>query len=85
MALVAGGGGASGGAGSKQLRVQDLGKLDVTQLNPLSPEVISRQATINIGAHAPVEKKERDTLGLTTGCLCARVRACALASRDTLR
>eukprot|EP00897_Mesotaenium_endlicherianum_P002666 jgi/Mesen1/2427/ME000157S01564 len=31
------------------LMEQDLKKLDVTQLNPLSPEVISRQATINIG------------------------------------
>ncbi|CAI7885341.1 unnamed protein product, partial [Closterium sp. NIES-54] len=28
---------------------QDLKTLDVTKLNPLSPEVISRQATINIG------------------------------------
>lgn len=28
---------------------QDLKKLDVTKLHPLSPEVISRQATINIG------------------------------------
>ena len=27
----------------------DLATLDVTKLNPLSPEVISRQATINIG------------------------------------
>eukprot|EP00898_Chlorokybus_atmophyticus_P008437 jgi/Chlat1/8595/Chrsp86S07996 len=33
----------------KGLLEQDLSKLDVTQLNPLSPEVISRQATINIG------------------------------------
>ncbi|XP_059645762.1 eukaryotic translation initiation factor 2 subunit gamma-like isoform X1 [Cornus florida] len=31
------------------LMEQDLSKLDVTQLHPLSPEVISRQATINIG------------------------------------
>jgi len=31
------------------LAKQDLAKLDVKQLNPLSPEVISRQATINIG------------------------------------
>jgi len=31
------------------LREQDLKTLDVTKLNPLSPEVISRQATINIG------------------------------------
>ncbi len=27
----------------------DLSTLDVSKLNPLSPEVISRQATINIG------------------------------------
>jgi len=31
------------------LAVQDLSKLDVNELNALSPEVISRQATINIG------------------------------------
>lgn len=29
--------------------IQDLTTLDVTKLTPLSPEVISRQATINIG------------------------------------
>ncbi|KAL6532479.1 Eukaryotic translation initiation factor 2 subunit 3 [Orobanche gracilis] len=33
----------------KGLMEQDLSKLVVTQLHPLSPEVISRQATINIG------------------------------------
>ena len=33
----------------KGLMEQDLNKLDVTVLHPLSPEVISRQATINIG------------------------------------
>ncbi|CAI5530722.1 unnamed protein product [Closterium sp. Naga37s-1] len=33
----------------KGLMEQDLKTLDVTKLNPLSPEVISRQATINIG------------------------------------
>ncbi|XP_041463324.1 eukaryotic translation initiation factor 2 subunit 3 [Lytechinus variegatus] len=31
------------------LAVQDLDNLDISKLNPLSPEVISRQATINIG------------------------------------
>ncbi|GAX80039.1 hypothetical protein CEUSTIGMA_g7478.t1 [Chlamydomonas eustigma] len=31
------------------LKEQDLKALDVTKLTPLSPEVISRQATINIG------------------------------------
>ncbi|CAH2051310.1 unnamed protein product [Thlaspi arvense] len=34
---------------NKGLAEQDLAKLDVTVLHPLSPEVISRQATINIG------------------------------------
>mmetsp|Transcript_11877 Transcript_11877/g.16095 ORF Transcript_11877/g.16095 Transcript_11877/m.16095 type:complete len:458 (-) Transcript_11877:139-1512(-) len=33
----------------KGLMEQDLAKLDPTKLHPLSPEVISRQATINIG------------------------------------
>jgi translation initiation factor 2 subunit 3 len=32
-----------------QLATQDLSKLVVSELHPLSPEVISRQATINIG------------------------------------
>jgi len=31
------------------LAVQDLAKLDVKKLNPLTPEVISRQATMNVG------------------------------------
>lgn len=35
--------------GQPHLAKQDLAKLDVTKLTPLSPEVISRQATINIG------------------------------------
>ena len=37
---------------SKQphLSVQDLATLNEAELNPLSPQVISRQATINIGA-----------------------------------
>merc|ERR1719267_468510 len=34
---------------SDGLAVQDLDKLDVSKLNPLSPEVISRQATMNVG------------------------------------
>jgi hypothetical protein len=34
---------------TSHLAKQDLKTLDVTQLTPLSPEVISRQATINIG------------------------------------
>jgi len=34
---------------SSFLSKQDLSKLDITKLTPLTPEVISRQATINIG------------------------------------
>eukprot|EP00298_Acanthocystis_sp_HF-20_P008929 c17995_g1_i1.p1 GENE.c17995_g1_i1~~c17995_g1_i1.p1 ORF type:complete len:488 (+),score=212.09 c17995_g1_i1:60-1466(+) len=33
----------------QHLKKQDLASLDVSKLHPLSPEVISRQATINIG------------------------------------
>lgn len=36
-------------ARNKGLAEQDVSKLDVTVLDPLTPEVISRQATINIG------------------------------------
>ena len=35
--------------GQPHLSVQDLETLDITKLTPISPEVISRQATINIG------------------------------------
>jgi translation initiation factor 2 subunit 3 len=35
--------------GQPHLAKQDLATLDISKLNPLSPEVISRQATINIG------------------------------------
>ncbi|XP_072271645.1 eukaryotic translation initiation factor 2 subunit 3 [Pyxicephalus adspersus] len=35
--------------GQPHLSKQDLSTLDVTKLTPLSPEIISRQATINIG------------------------------------
>ncbi|XP_072932753.1 histone-lysine N-methyltransferase SUV39H2-like isoform X1 [Epargyreus clarus] len=39
----------SEGRAQSNLHQQDLSKLDVTKLSALSPEVISRQATINIG------------------------------------
>lgn len=35
--------------GQPHLAKQDISKLDISELNPLTPEVISRQATINIG------------------------------------
>ncbi|KAF0752865.1 Uncharacterized protein FWK35_00022000 [Aphis craccivora] len=34
---------------SAKLKEQDLENLDISKLTPSSPEVISRQATINIG------------------------------------
>eukprot|EP01114_Cavostelium_apophysatum_P015192 TRINITY_DN4093_c0_g1_i1.p1 TRINITY_DN4093_c0_g1~~TRINITY_DN4093_c0_g1_i1.p1 ORF type:complete len:495 (+),score=100.40 TRINITY_DN4093_c0_g1_i1:59-1486(+) len=34
---------------TSHLAVQDISKLDVSKLTPLTPEIISRQATINIG------------------------------------
>lgn len=36
-----------------KLKEQDLSKLVVEELTPLTPEVISRQATINIGTEPP--------------------------------
>ena len=36
-------------SGQPHLAKQDLATLDITKLTPLSPQVISRQATINIG------------------------------------
>ena len=52
MASSAEAGSSSEPATSKQphLAKQDLEKLNPAELHPLSPEVISRQATINIGA-----------------------------------
>lgn len=41
--------GQGGDAPQSHLAQQDLKTLDISKLNPLSPEVISRQATINIG------------------------------------
>lgn len=35
--------------GPSKLAIQDLSNLDISKLTPLTPEVISRQATINIG------------------------------------
>ena len=39
---------------SSHLAKQDLATMDPSKLNPLSPEVISRQATINIGELLPL-------------------------------
>lgn len=44
--------GESAGPAAAGLAVQDLSRLDISTLTPLSPEVISRQATINIGTRS---------------------------------
>ena len=58
------------------LREQVLESLDVSKLTPLSPEVISRQATINIGMAAPpywqgsdVGRQERSVMWLMASLL----------------
>ena len=43
----------SASGGRSYLSKQDLATLNVAELHPLHPLVISRQATINIGAHMP--------------------------------
>ena len=46
--------------------LQELSKLNLHELTPLTPEVISRQATINIGAYA-VSGSSPHSLGVTEG------------------
>ncbi|KAK2645775.1 hypothetical protein Ddye_020970 [Dipteronia dyeriana] len=51
----------------KGLMEQDLSKLDVTKLHPLSPEVISRQATINIGTIGHVAHGKSTAINAISG------------------
>ena len=48
------------GGGCSLPHTQDLAALDVHALTPLSPEVISRQATINIGGCAAAVNRQRN-------------------------
>lgn len=51
---------------------QDLSKLNVAELTPLTPEVISRQATINIGELAAAlfwRQAGRDIMLPVPGCI----------------
>lgn len=61
------------------LAEQSLDTLDVSKLTPLSPEVISRQATINIGACAARARALRGC------CCCRRTRSPAGAQRRSRR
>lgn len=49
------------------LKTQDLSKLDVTKLTPETPEVISRQATINIGTIGHVAHGKTTVVTALTG------------------
>ena len=49
-----------------QLSVQDLATLNVAELDALSPQVISRQATINIGVHEPQTTHSSTRLATST-------------------
>lgn len=61
------------------LMEQDLSKLDVNVLHPLSPEVISRQATINIGELWP---SRAACFVCHKGALACRVWPFSLSSRE---
>ena len=49
------------------LAVQDLATLDISKLTPLSPEVISRQATLNIGTIGHVAHGKSTVVKAITG------------------
>ncbi|XP_044360541.1 eukaryotic translation initiation factor 2 subunit 3, X-linked [Triticum aestivum] len=56
------------------LMEQDLSKLDVTKLHPLSPQVISRQATINIGTVGHVAHGKSTVVKAITGVQTVRFK-----------
>jgi len=57
-----------------KLKVQTLENLDVTKLTPLSPEVISRQATINVGTIGHVAHGKSTVVKALTGVLTVRFK-----------
>ena len=52
--------------GEDGLAIQDANSLDASTLTPLTPEVISRQATINIGASLRNDPRPIETAPQTT-------------------
>ena len=58
------------------LAKQDLATLDISTLHPLSPNVISRQATINIGASLPFSSLLFDFVVLICTFMCVCMRVC---------
>ncbi|KIY97453.1 Eukaryotic translation initiation factor 2 subunit 3 [Monoraphidium neglectum] len=61
-------------AKAKGLREQDLKTLDPAALTPLSPEVISRQATINIGTIGHVAHGKSTVVKAITGVQTVRFK-----------
>ncbi len=59
---------------TRAVRTQDLSKLDASKLTPLSPEVISRQATINIGAPPLRSARARAKAAAATASAASSVR-----------
>ena len=57
-----------------ELKVQDLNVLDVTKLTPTSPEVISRQATINIGTIGHVAHGKSTVVRALSGVMTVRFK-----------
>lgn len=54
---------------------QDLSTLDVKKLHPLSPEVISRQATINIGTIGHVAHGKSTAVAAMSGVQTVRFKS----------
>ena len=74
--------------GEDGLSIQDAASLDASTLTPLTPEVISRQATINIGAFlAEIEPvAPKSTFGFQgLGLKSATPTGPSFASRPVLR
>merc|ERR1719420_1081083 len=56
------------------LAIQDLATLDVSKLTPLSPEVISRQATINVGTIGHVAHGKSTVVKALSGIMTIRFK-----------
>mmetsp|Transcript_53616 Transcript_53616/g.131351 ORF Transcript_53616/g.131351 Transcript_53616/m.131351 type:complete len:475 (-) Transcript_53616:31-1455(-) len=66
--------GAADGADSSHLLAQDAAALDASKLTPLTPEVISRQATINIGTIGHVAHGKSTVVKSISGVQTVRFR-----------
>merc|ERR1712050_786036 len=61
--------------GQPHLSKQDLEGLDITKLNPLTPEVISRQATINVGTIGHVAHGKSTVVKALSGVMTVRFKS----------